>query len=435
MANLINNKILSFTIFAIPLSITIGIAVTETLCLIVTLYFFFYVKNLKFLHDEKIIFLFFLAFYYALIAYLKIDGDLRYSSYFYFRYILISLSILILLDHIKFTNKTYALVIFIFCFLIMLDAWLQFITGKNLLGFEIIKQRISGIFGDDLILGGFFVKIFPFLVWLIFYFKINILKNQNILLFFFSSCFITVYISSERTAFALLLISILLFLFLIKDLRKLLFKSLIILFFSIVTIYSLKIGKTDPLTRLIFKTYLQITNYKTVPEELDKTPPELLEKVYKRKNSKLYNKKLLFFSIDHTQHFILAYDLFKKSPYIGAGPKGFRNHCRNVLYVPKIGFCSTHPHNIIVQLLSETGIIGLSLFLLGYFFVIIKLIKYKFNELIDENRSYYQFYLISIGILINLFPLLPSGNYFNNWLSIMNFYYIGLYLFMFKKIN
>lgn len=434
MTNLINNKILSFIIFAIPLSITVGIAVTEALCLIVTLYFFFYVKNLKFLYDEKIIFLFFLAFYYALIAYLKIDGDLRYSSYFYFRYIFISLSILILLDHIKFTNKTYALVIFIFCFLIMLDAWLQFITGKNLLGFEIIKQRISGIFGDDLILGGFFVKIFPFLVWLIFYFKIDILKNQNILLFFFSSCFITVYLSSERTAFALLLMSILLFLFLIKDLRKLLLKSLIILLFSIIIIYSFKIGKTDPATRLVLKSFHQITNYKFV-EDLHETPQELIEKVNKRKQSKLYNNKLVIFSVDHTQHFILAYDLFKKSPYIGAGPKGFRNHCRNVLYVPKIGFCSTHPHNIIVQLLSETGIIGLSLFLLGYFFVIIKLIKYKFNELIDENRSYNQFYLISIGILINLFPLLPSGNYFNNWLSIMNFYYIGLYLFMFKKIN
>ena len=129
--------------------------------------------------------------------------------------------------------------------------------------------------------------------------------------------------------------------------------------------------------------------------------------------------------------FKTAYKIFRDNLVFGSGIKTFRKLCDNYPYEG----CSTHPHNIIVQLLSETGIIGLSLFLLGYFFVIIKLIKYKFNELIDENRSYNQFYLISIGILINLFPFLPSGNYFNNWLSIMNFYYIGLYLFMFKKIN
>lgn len=433
MIKLINNKILPYIIFSIPLSIIIGIAVTEVLCFILILFLFINIKDIKFLYDKKIIFLFFLAFYYALVAYLKIDGELKYSSFFYFRYVLISLSIFIVLDRLSLPNKTYLIIIFILCFLIFFDSWIQFVAGKNLIGYEIIKNRISGIFGNDLILGSFFVKIFPFLVWLIYFFKIDLKKNKNIFIFFFSSLFITVYISSERTAFFLLLICILLLCFLIKDLRKILLKSVYILLFSIIIIYFLKIGKTDPLTRLIFKTYIQITNYKTVPVELG-APPELLEKVNKRKDSKLYNKNLLFFSIDHTQHFILAYDIFKKSPYIGAGPKGFRNHCRNVLYVPKIGFCSTHPHNTAVQLLSETGIIGFGLFLFSYFFVITKLVKSKFKELIKVNNSYNQFYIISVAILINLFPLLPSGNFFNNWLSIINFYYIGLYLLVYKKI-
>ena len=52
----------------------------------------------------------------------------------------------------------------------MLDAWLQFFLGRNLLGYEIIKNRISGVFGDDLILGSFLVRVLPFLVWLIFFF-------------------------------------------------------------------------------------------------------------------------------------------------------------------------------------------------------------------------------------------------------------------------
>ena len=434
MINFINNRILPFVIFAIPISIAVGIAVTEVLCLILTLFFFINIKNIDLIHDKKIIFLFLLAFYYALIAYLKIDDELRYSSFFYFRYVLIALSIFILLDRLNLSNKTYMLIIFFSCSFIIIDAWFQFFLGKNLLGYEIIKKRISGVFGDDLILGGFFVKIFPFLMWLIFFFKIDIIKNKNFLILFFSSCFITIYLSSERVAFVLLLISILLFCLLIKELRKILLKSLYILLFSMVAIYGFKIGKIDPSSRLFVKTFHQITNYKFVEEDLRNVPPELKEKVIKRRQSNLYNKHLLIFSLDHTQHYILAYDLFKKNPYIGVGPKGFRHHCRNVLYVPKIGFCSTHPHNIVVQLLSETGIIGFSLFLLGYFFVIIKLVKSKFKVFIEGKNSYYQFYIISVGILINLFPLLPSGNYFNNWLSIINFYYIGLYLFVYKKI-
>ena len=70
----------------------------------------------------------------------------------------------------------------------MLDAWLQFFLGRNLLGYEIIKNRISGVFGDDLILGSFLVRVLPFLVWLIFFFKIDIKKNYKFLLFFMSSC-------------------------------------------------------------------------------------------------------------------------------------------------------------------------------------------------------------------------------------------------------
>ena len=46
---------------------------------------------------------------------------------------------------------------------------------------------------------------------------------------------------------------------------------------------------------------------------------------------------------------------------IGSGPKTFREECKNIKYSSLNG-CSSHPHNILLQSLSETGIIG---FLLG----------------------------------------------------------------------
>lgn len=440
MKNHLSSKVLTLTLFAIPISITIGIAAVEVLSFIIILFFLINIKNLDFKFDKKIIFLFFLAFYYAILAYLKIDttlnikDDLRYSSFFYFRYVLISLSILFLLDRINSSNKVIVFSVLIFCSLIMLDAWLQFFSGRNLLGYEIIKNRISGVFGDDLILGSFLVRVLPFLVWLIFFFKIDIEKNYNFLLIFISSCFITVYLSSERTSLILLLFTIILFYFFIKDLRKLLLKSIIICIISVIVIYISNLGKYDPTNRIIIKTFNQITNYKFVEEDLDNVPTEVYEKVLNRKKSNLYNERLLIFSLDHTQHYILAYKLFTENPYFGIGPKGFRNYCRKVSYDPDEGFCSSHPHNIIAQLLSETGIVGISLFLIAYFFVITKLVMTKLKDTVNLKQSSYQFYIISIAIIINLFPLLPSGNYFNNWFCILTFYYVGLYLFTYKKI-
>ena len=45
------------------------------------------------------------------------------------------------------------------------------------------------------------------------------------------------------------------------------------------------------------------------------------------------------------------------------------------------------------------------------------------------------FLVISIGLLIYLFPFFPSGNFFNNWLSIMLFYNIGFFLYSYNTLR
>ena len=40
----------------------------------------------------------------------------------------------------------------------------------------------------------------------------------------------------------------------------------------------------------------------------------------------------------------------------------------------------------------------------------------------DLHDTKLSFYLLNIGIIINLFPFIPSGNFFNNWLSLIMFY-------------
>ena len=96
--------------------------------------------------------------------------------------------------------------------------------------------------------------------------------------------------------------------------------------------------------------------------------------------------------------------------------------------------CSTHPHNTYLQILSEIGIFG---FLIIFFFFIktlyenIKIIIFSKNL----NNIDMCYYFLNLGIIINLFPLIPSGNFFNNWLSLIMFYPLGYWFFIHQEFK
>tara|TARA_Y200000002_G_scaffold369515_1_gene363730 strand:- start:38 stop:778 length:741 start_codon:yes stop_codon:yes gene_type:complete len=79
--------------------------------------------------------------------------------------------------------------------------------------------------------------------------------------------------------------------------------------------------------------------------------------------------------------------------------------------------CNTHPHNFYVQFLSELGLLGFLCLIITYFFIMIKISNFfKKNNQISVNN-----YLILSIYLAILFPFVPSGNFFNNYLSIQMF--------------
>jgi len=204
----------------LPLTYIVGILITEIFVLILTLYFLFFNKDLKYFKYKQIISLLIFSFYIALIAIIKIDhNDLRLSSIFYFRFILFALSINFVLtegENKVADLKKILIGIFLIFLFIFFDSFYQFIIGKNFFGNEIINERISSIFGNELILGSFLVKTLPIIIWLIFYFKLEIKENIFFLTFFFSLFLITIYLSGGRTSFGLMLILVVLLIFFVK---------------------------------------------------------------------------------------------------------------------------------------------------------------------------------------------------------------------------
>ena len=79
--------------------------------------------------------------------------------------------------------------------------------------------------------------------------------------------------------------------------------------------------------------------------------------------------------------------------------------------------CNTHPHNFYVQFLSELGLLGFLCLITTYLFIMIKIFNFfRKHEQISINN-----YLIFSIYLAILFPFVPSGNFFNNYLSIQMF--------------
>jgi O-antigen ligase len=407
----------------LPLSFIVGIAITELLVLISIIFFIFFNKDKLIFLDLKIIFLFLFSIYIFFNALIQISDDLKISSLFYFRFIIFSLSIFYLCKILETSPKKKYFIFFILPLIILiLDSLFQFFKGVNFLGFQVYNDRVSSFFGDELILGSFLVRLLPITLWFFLYFNIDVKKYTILNIVFFSLYLITIYLSGERTSFILMLMLIFLITIFIKIFRKIFSISFFMLILFILLTIFLNIGSTNPSNRIFVKTFNQLTDNK-------------LNKNTKKKydiNLKNISNNIKFYSTDHQGHIILALKLFKENKIFGKGPKGFRHYCRSINYNSNIGICSTHPHNTIIQIISELGLIGLAFYVIAALFIIIKFFQSTLRK--NYNNNFLSFYVITFGLVINLFPFIPSGNFFNNWISIIIYYNVGLYLFSYKKI-
>jgi len=81
--------------------------------------------------------------------------------------------------------------------------------------------------------------------------------------------------------------------------------------------------------------------------------------------------------------------------------------------------CPSHPHNIYLQWMIETGIFGLIFFLVYLYFII--------NYIFINNFNNYS--LISLSTLLILFwPIMSTGSLLKNWNGVSTFFIIGICL-------
>ena len=127
--------------------------------------------------------------------------------------------------------------------------------------------------------------------------------------------------------------------------------------------------------------------------------------------------------------------MYLDNKVIGIGVRNFRNFCSDIRYdVLHERSCTTHPHNTYIQILAETGLIGLGFILLVLFCFIYFSLKHL-RGIFSKNKYYFTDFEVCLlsAILVSIWPFVPSGNFFNNWLSIIYYFPIGFLLWSFDK--
>jgi len=390
-------SLLVFLIYFSILSTLIGTFVLNmTLVLFCIIFLIFYGKNKK----EIGISLNFKIFY-LLIIFLSINSV--FSDHFLYTaksslnliknvIFLIGCCIIFKMDK-KIFHRFITMVFIIFAFTAF-DTILQYIIGRDIFGYpqsELHYGRLSGPFGDELIVGSFLSKI-TFIS--ILYFLINF-KNRYYDLFFLIFAVLLVLITKERSAGLMVI-----------------FTSIIYIIFRIEN-FKLKI------IVLIMTLSLIISSLIMIPDTL-------------KRFKFMYDTEKSFFDTQWGAHFLTSYEIFKKNPLIGSGIRTYRYECTKD-YLKKINSkavdlrCSTHPHNFYFEILSETGGIGLFFFLF-FLLLVFKKILYSLNEKISQNKIY-----ISHCLFFFFFwPIKTTGSIFASWNS---YFYILALIVIFYQTN
>ena len=408
-----------FFFFLIPIGLITGPFIPDlSVTLMALIFIFLSIKKSfwkKYYNNSVIKFLFLFNAYLIAISLFSDDILLSLkSSLFYFRFSIFSLAVWYLMEKSDISyKKNYIIYLFILFILLSLDAIFQYSFGQNILGFEIVRpERISSFFKEQLVLGSYQTRLLVLLMGL--YIAFNIFyKNTIILGVILILTFTSVFLSGERTSFVLLLLSILLFLLFNKPLLKLLIPFIISLFLILVIAYFDK--------NMRYRIFVEPLHQSNLASE------KLLDEFKKEKNYYVHEDEVvLIFSKEHTQQYNTAFKMFLDNPITGLGPKMFRVKCSDKKYYSGLYSCSTHPHNILMQILSETGIIGMLFYLIIIYFIISQLIRIYIKK--NVNINYIKLSCL-ILFFINMFPFVPSGNIFNNWLSIIFYFPLGFYLY------
>ncbi len=427
-SNFTRNNFFNLILALIPVSFIAGnMIININLLLIIISAFLYFNKNLfkiKFYFLDKLIFLYFFLILFSSIIndyYFYTEGmswkgyfSTVLKSIFFFKYLLLYIIIRFLIEKKIIDLKLFFISCSFATVFVSLDILFQFFNGKDIFGFVGEGRKLAGPFGDELIAGGFIQRfsLFAFFLVPLFFEKITSSKiNNYIVPFLFIIFFLGLILSGNRMPTLIFLFSIFLVLIFQKQTRKFLipFVIIFILVFSI-----------------LFKTNNSIRiNFLGLYDQISKITILIINKDFFNENSPQYLKEFSSF-----------YDTWLMNMYIGGGIKNFRYYCHERPNINENAnfICNMHPHNYYLEIMTETGILGLILvvfiFLNILYLSFIK--KYFLRSSLNTNNIIIPFIFLFIA---EVFPLKSTGSFFTTGNATYIFLIVGILIGLIRNEN
>ena len=401
-----------YILLFIPISLIFGPTYLNFFLILSSLIFLyeFYKKN--FFNQIKFSWFFFclifICYNFIRAIYASDQMHALQSSFSQIRFLFFSLFIYLCIPrvtNINFILKFWLVVILAVAF----DVLLQYYFSKDIFGYPLVGARggfarPSGPFGESL-RAGTFLSFTTIPIFFYYFNKFNslTLKNKFIISIVYIFLFLVIAISGERLALVVFVSSSIVFLFFNFYIKKFLFFLLLIFIF-------------------LFSIFISNISFQLRMNELGKITTNFYESSYGR----LWES---------------SYLVFKQNKLFGVGLKNYRFECDNNLKPidPRpdnpAQLCSTHPHNFILELLSETGIIGFLIFFIFFYKLLIflrnRIKNLKNNFLFNEYKGLV--YGNILMLFIYIWPLKTSGSFFTTWNGSFFWLNLGLALLLTKN--
>ena len=455
-------KLINFFVYLLPLSFIFGNLFVNIEIMLVSIAGIFFYKKEIFNIKGNSIFILIIIFFVILIlstileSYKNPEGSQFEKSILFLRYLVFFavLRCMVLKNHLDL--KGVLLSCLFFSSFVSLDIIFQYFYGVNIFGFGLgeevrlgsTRSYASGVFGEEFVAGGYLQRFFVLGFFSIpLFFKKS--KIKILALFLLPTlCFLAIIFSGNRMPVFMFVIFITMLLFVLSFKKLKYVPQFTLIFFATILIFLISnfenfhkpmderkyeeirmnfmrflggIPQPSKIIRELKRDYPELEKYKNSRKPFHMTEEWKKEKAKGLPEGEKDIYELYQYRTGYVHLYITSIDLIVDNPFIGRGIKSFRNTCWEKVYLPN-RICQNHPHNFYLEILNDTGIVGLAFILIPI--LLLLLINYKKYN----NKSNLFFYPFFFSLIIEFFPFRSTGNFFSTSNAAFIFFLLGIFI-------
>ena len=365
-----------------PAALVAGTAVSEMINLILIISFLsncYIHKNWSWVKDR--IFLWLLIIYFYLVAN-SLFSNYPEQSYEraigFIRFPILIFAISFFFKAKKNSEKIIFGMWFATLAFLIFDLYYEVIFGHNLVGHQSPwKDRLSGMMFEEL-------------------------KIAHLLIGFSLPTLFFIFESDKNTKKFIISIIVFSIILILTGERANTLKGLFVIFLSFL-LYKNKFFQIKKVYLFFFLIIFSVLIY---------TKPNIHQRYYLEISNAWKNSSSSVFNLvknsNYGPYYQVAWSIFQNYPIFGSGVKTFRIECRKKAYSEYNG-CTTHPHQLYLEFLSEIGLVGFLLFVSFFVYILFRAKKYLLK---NQNGAVLcsALYVFALNI-----PLLPSGSFFTSF--------------------